>query len=344
MLSIHNENGSFSDEWISYCLENDIPFKVVNCFATDIIEQLRGSQALLWHWQHDDYKAALFSRQLIASAEAMGLVVFPSTTTSWHYDDKVGQKYLLEAIGAPLVPSYVFYDESTALQWAENALLPVVWKLRGGAGSQNVRLIRRRVEVRRLIRRSFRKGWSNSRWHALQERLWQFMRDRTLRSFVDIGRGIVRGLLPHEKNKNRSAERNYVYFQEFIPGNQFDIRVVVIGKRAFAIKRLVRRGDFRASGSGSIIYEKEQIPIDCVKQSFQISSQIGSQSCAFDFVRDQGAWLVVEISYAFLAPAYRKCPGFWDNSLNWHEKPVMPEHFMIEDIVRCLRQKALSHV
>lgn len=343
MIAIHTKKGAFFAEWVAYCRENDIPFKIVDCFATDIIDQLQGCRALLWHWEHHDYQAALFARQLIASAEAMGLVTFPSTASSWHYDDKVGQKYLLEAIGAPLIPSHVFYDRDTALRWVENAPLPLVWKLRGGAGSQNVRLVRRRSEARRLIRRSFGKGWSNSRWYALQERLWQFRRDRTVRSFIDIGRGFIRGLIPHETNRNRLPEKNYVYFQDFIPENHFDIRVVVIGKRAFAIKRLVRSGDFRASGSGAIVYEEDQIPLGCVEKAFQISSRMQSQSCAFDFVRSQSAWLVVEISYAFSADAYRKCPGFWDDALNWHEKPVKPEQFMIEDVLAALRRKPVEH-
>src|SRR5690606_41519867 len=63
----------------------------------------------------------LFARQLIASLEEMGIHVFPDLNTCWHYDDKVGQKYLLEAIGAPLVPTHIFYDRAAALAWAERS-------------------------------------------------------------------------------------------------------------------------------------------------------------------------------------------------------------------------------
>jgi glutathione synthase/RimK-type ligase-like ATP-grasp enzyme len=58
-----------------------------------------------------------------------------------------------------------------------------------------------------------------------------------------------------ETEKKFNPEKNYVYFQDFIPQNDFDIRIIVIGKRAFAIKRMVRKGDFRASGSGNIKYD-----------------------------------------------------------------------------------------
>ena len=35
-------------------------------------------------------------------------------------------------------------------------------------------------------------------------------------------------------------DKNYIYFQEFIPGNEFDTRVTVIGDRAFAFRRMNR--------------------------------------------------------------------------------------------------------
>src|SRR5215831_7076014 len=108
-LAIHHHPGSFSDRWILYCTEHRIPFKLVNCFASDVIQQLADVDALLWHWGHADSRAQLMARQVISAAEALGLVVFPNSATCWHFDDKVAQKYLLEAVGAPLAPTNVFY-------------------------------------------------------------------------------------------------------------------------------------------------------------------------------------------------------------------------------------------
>jgi biotin carboxylase len=71
----------------------------------------------------------------------------------------VVQKYLFEVIDAPLIPSYVFYDEKEALEWAKNTEWPKVFKLTGGVGSSNVRLIKSEKEAKKVIRRSFRKGY-----------------------------------------------------------------------------------------------------------------------------------------------------------------------------------------
>lgn len=337
MLAIHTSSGSFVPGWIRYCEENSISYTEVDCFASDILEQLDGCDALLWNWAHHDYRAQLFARQLIVSVEEMGIRVFPNTATCWHYDDKVGQKYLLEAVKAPIVATHVFYEEDCALRWVERASYPKVWKLRGGAGAQNVRLIKSKREARRVVIRSFGRGWGNSRFHSLKDKIWHWRRDRTLRSFLNISRGIGRAIFPHEKNIRIPTQRNYVYLQDFIPENDHDIRVIVIGGRAFAIKRMVRKGDFRASGSGIIRYERDEIPEICIRIAFDVTRSLGSQCCAFDFVYSDGKWLIIEISYAFNLEGYQRCPGYWAENLEWREGPVTPEHFIVEDLLAELR-------
>ena len=144
-IAIHKRKDSISDRldiWIEYCQSNNIPYKIVDCYQNDILAQLSDCDGLMWHWDLNDYKAALFSKQLTLSLEKKGLKVFPSGSTAWHYDDKVGQKYLLESINAPLVPTHIFYSKSDALDWIKSARFPLVFKLRGGAASINVKLVK----------------------------------------------------------------------------------------------------------------------------------------------------------------------------------------------------------
>lgn len=297
------------------------------------MEQLQDCQALLWHWEHHDTVSALFARQLVASVEKMGLPVFPDSATCWHYDDKVGQKYLLEAIGAPLIPTHIFYDRDAALRWAEDTEYPKVWKLRGGAGSENVRLVHNVAQAKALIRKCFGRGWTYSRLSALRERIWHFRRDRSPASLLNIGRGIARAFVPHAAQRDLPVQRGYAYFQDFVPDNRFDIRVVTIGERSFAIKRHTRGDDFRASGSGRISYDPSEIPLPCVQISFDLAEKLAAQSIAYDYVFQNGQILLIEISYAFSVPGYLPCPGYWDKGLNWHDAPVSPEDFIIEDMV-----------
>ena len=110
-LAIHHEEHSFSERWIKYCDNHKIAYKIVSCYDSDIIQQLDDCDGLMWHWNQNDHKAALFVRQLTLCLEKRGKKVFPDVNTGWHHDDKVGQKYLLEAIDAPLVKSFVFYSK-----------------------------------------------------------------------------------------------------------------------------------------------------------------------------------------------------------------------------------------
>ena len=137
MIAIHHRLGSFSDKWIEYCDQYNIQYKLVNCYSSNIVEHLKDCTGLMWHWSHYDYKASNFARQLTYSIELSGKKVFPDSRTCWHFDDKVGQKYLLEAIGAPLVKSYVYYGKNEATAWARNTIYPKIFKQRGGAGSLN---------------------------------------------------------------------------------------------------------------------------------------------------------------------------------------------------------------
>ena len=48
-LAIHHSNAGFHPRWVGYCEEQGIPFKRVDCHASDIIQQLSDCNGLLWH-------------------------------------------------------------------------------------------------------------------------------------------------------------------------------------------------------------------------------------------------------------------------------------------------------
>ncbi|MCR9183516.1 MAG: hypothetical protein NXH73_11380, partial [Flavobacteriaceae bacterium] len=123
-LAIHHRKNSFSEKWIEYCKSNNIDFKLVNVYENDIVEQVKDCDAFMWHHHHGNYKDILFAKQFLFSMEQSGKVVFPSFTTAWHFDDKIGQKYLLESIGVPFVKTNIFYDKAKSLEWIENTLFP----------------------------------------------------------------------------------------------------------------------------------------------------------------------------------------------------------------------------
>jgi glutathione synthase/RimK-type ligase-like ATP-grasp enzyme len=333
-LAIHDRQGSYSDRWITYCEEHRIAYKVVNCFASDIIQQLAGASGLLWHWTLNDPSEQLIARQILQAIEVIGIPVFPNNSTCWHYNDKIGQKYLLEAIGAPLVPTHVFYNLADALCWINKASFPKVFKLSKGGGSTNVRLARNAREAGWLAKRVMTTGFSPIAGYTqdVQKRF------RIARKRGDLFAVLKR--MPEVLAKIRqfkrdvARERGYVYFQDFIPGNDFDTRITIIGNRAFGFTRNVRPRDFRASGSGDINYDVSRVHMQCVRTAFGVAQKIGSQSLAFDFVLDEKRRpLILEVSYCYDPRAVHGCQGHWDEQLNWHPGHMWPQDAILTDFL-----------
>jgi glutathione synthase/RimK-type ligase-like ATP-grasp enzyme len=336
-IGIHETKGFFSDRWIAYCEAKHINYKLVDCYQTDIIQQLSDCDILMWHFNHKSPKASKFAKQLLFSVQASGKKVFPDYNTMWHFDDKVGQKYLLESIHAPLAPAYVFYSKQEAKKWADQTSYPKVFKLRNGAGSDNVRLIKSRKVAIRLINKAFGKGFKQyDAWSNLKERYRKYRLGKT--TLWDLVKGIIRLAHTTEYARVTGREIGYIYFQDFIPGNNHDIRVIVVGDKAFAIKRMVRKNDFRASGSGFILYEKEHFDNETIRLSFEVSERIGAQCMAFDFVYLYGQPMIIEISYGFAKEGYDDCIGFWDRDLTWNEGKFNPYGWMVEDLIKSVEK------
>ncbi|MBL8038283.1 MAG: hypothetical protein JNN16_12355 [Nitrospira sp.] len=335
-VAIHHRKKSFSDRWIEYCQMHGIPYKVVNCLGSDIIEQLTSCDCLLWHWSHGDPSEQLVARHVITAAEAMGVKVFPGSSTCWYFDDKLAQKYLLEAIGAPLVPTYVSYDLDETLRWIDQASYPKVFKLRRGAGSSNVKLVRSVAEARTLARRAFSGGFSPipDYGHDAMKRYRSARRRGDLFNVLKRFPQVLATI--RDKKKMMGHEKGYAYFQDFISGNDFDTRVTVIGNRAFAYTRNVRPGDFRASGSGDVVYDVERINRQCLEIAFDVAHKVGSQSMAFDFVMKENQPLILEVSYCYIARLVYACPGHWDIKLNRHEGHVWPQDAILVDLLNGL--------
>jgi glutathione synthase/RimK-type ligase-like ATP-grasp enzyme len=338
MIAIQASKGFFSDRWIEYCKNKNIDFKVVDCYKNDIIKQLADCDALMWHHNHMNPRDVLFAKQLLYSVEQSSKIAFPDFRTNWHFDDKLGQKYLFEALNCQVVPTQAFYRKEDALEWAATTNFPKVFKLRGGGGSWNVFLVKNKRETVKAINKAFGSGFKQyDAWSNIKERWRKFRLGKI--GLASLLMGVIRMFDEPGYSKVMGKERGYVYFQDFIPHNDSDIRVIVIGDKAFAIKRMVRKNDFRASGSGNILYNKELFDENTIRLSFDLAEKIQGQSMAFDFIYDNDTPKVVEVSYGFVQTGYDKCPGYWDKQLNWHEGKFDPCEWMVDLVVNQISKK-----
>jgi len=337
-IGIHDRKNSYSTRWIEYCEEKGIDYKIVNCYCYDIIEQLADCDALMWHYYHECAKDVQVAKQLLYALEGSGKVVFPDFASNWHFDDKVGQKYLLESIGAPLVPSYAFYTRKDAVEWANTTTFPKVFKLRGGAASDNVKLVNTRSQAIRLIRKAFGTGFHRyNAWGSLKERWRLYKLGRT--DLKDCVRGVVRFFVPTYYCRIVGRDKGYVYFQDFIPDNDHDVRVLLNYGKSLAFRRVVRPGDFRASGSRVFDYEQTRVPRKAIQLTFEIASKLKLQAAAFDYVMKDDEPLLVELSYASGPSPEQNDHGYYDKDLNYYPVAFNPYDFIVEGVIEEIRNK-----
>ena len=334
MIAIQNSKSGFHPHWVEYCKKNNIPFKLVNCYDNDIIEQLEDCKILFWHHHHNGPKDILIAKQLLYALEHTGFSVFPDFKTGWHFDDKIAQKYLFERIGAPLVPTYLFLDKKEAIDWANKTTFPKILKLRGGAGSVNVKLIKSKKEAFKIINKAFTEGISND--YALtsfKERLKKYRHGKA--SLKDVFMGFGRLIIKPSYLKVKRNEFGYVYFQDFIEGLDRDYRTKVLDNKCWGYQRMVRKGDFRASGSGaeSYIYTDNAIPDSILKLSFELTQKLSLKNAAFDFLIAKDKVYLVEVScfYGFHELEFH---GYWDEQLNFHKEIFNPFGWMIEEALK----------
>ncbi|GEN67398.1 ATP-grasp domain-containing protein [Chryseobacterium rhizosphaerae] len=337
-IAIHHRKGSFSDRWIEYLEGRNIPYIILNAFDNNIIRQIKENNVshFMWHFDQNYFEDMLHARTLFRAISQIGVKTFPNEDAYWHFDDKVAQKYLLEALGVPLVKSDVFYHKKEADEYIESTSFPKVFKLKGGAGSINVKLIKTKDQARKIVKQAFGRGFEAfDSWTVFTDTIERFWRQKTLHNFLRVLKWGFKGIFVDKQYKVFPKQRNYVYFQEFIPNLTYDIRLIVIGDKCYYLKRNTRDNDFRASGSGILEFVPGNFNIQAIKIAFKIADQLNMGCVAYDFVfNTDNEPLIVEISYGFQPYVYDQCTGFYDASLNWHESKVNLENEMIHNFLK----------
>ena len=257
---------------------------------------------------------------------------YPTSNLIYSYDDKIRQKFLLELCDLPAIETNVFFNKADANKFIESASYPMIFKLKGGAGSMNVMLLQSKRDAKKYVETMFGKGIEPER---------SFLPGTLRREYFDISReahrfagDMYRRFKGFDHNPAYNIEKNYFYCQKFLKDNAFDIRVTVINGKAFGFRRFNRDGDFRASGSGKIDWNHEEIPIECVEIAHELARKLDLVCVAIDFLHDDGEYKIIEFSYTFASDAVATCPGYWTQDLVYHEGSHIPEYLQLSWLLR----------
>ncbi|MBN1837794.1 MAG: hypothetical protein JW820_18200 [Spirochaetales bacterium] len=327
------ERDRSSPRWAELLQQAGHEVSWVDVYRADIIEQLRGCHGFMWRHAHHSGMWHIARRLLPVIERELQLTVYPDQATCWHYDDKVAQAYLFRVLKIPTPTTWVWFDASAALAWSAVTRYPLVMKLWSGACSKNVRLVVSPGECETWIRRMFGAGV-----YSLDPReLGPLHMKKRLRV---AARCLLRGQAPGPPAETWDLHKNYVYFQEYIPDNDYDTRVTVIGNRAFGFRRLNRPDDFRASGSGRIEWDPQGIAERAIRLGFDVAHKLKTQSVALDILQSKDGPVITEVSYTYASWAIYESPGHWvlagspeSGALTWKEGHMWPEEAQIHDLL-----------
>ncbi|NLG96473.1 MAG: hypothetical protein GX491_03835 [Chloroflexi bacterium] len=333
---------SYSDKWAEEITRLGHQPCLINLLSEKSFSSIDQFDGFMWRWIHNPQDKQSAKRILYAIEKYHHIPVFPNHNTAWHYDEKISQYYLLKSLNAPIPNTWIFWSCQEAMDWIHSdARFPVVFKLSSGAASANVIYINNAAEAEILIRKMFGPGMFPYSVNEFRNRLAP---QKSIESYIKhMKAGILyglKGIYPPLPEYWWKPEHGYAYFQEFLPGNDFDTRVTIIGNRGFAFRRRNRQGDFRASGSGLIDYAVEEIDKRCLQIAFDISKRAGFQSMAYDFLEKDGQQVVVEISYTFADSAVANCPGYWTPEMEWVPVSMYPERAQVEDFIQYILDRS----
>jgi len=180
-----------------------------------------------------------------------------------------------------------------------------------------------KAELHSYAKRMFSKGF-RSRPNALLKVRSNLASSRTFAEIIKRLKRAPEFLFSWRNASRLGSESGYVYLQEFIPGVDHDLKIVVIGDQLSFICRAVRKNDFRASGGGSLFYDRSLITQELIKAAFNASDTLGSDCTGFDMVVDPRTQrpVIFEVSYGFSHTALLQAGGYFDRSGAWHDVPL----------------------
>jgi glutathione synthase/RimK-type ligase-like ATP-grasp enzyme len=326
---------SWSNVWLDYCVEAGITHKLVDWRALNAFDEMARHDIVMWHYSNYSQDEMLFARNILLALKAAGCRVFPDTGDADHFDDKVAQAYLLRGLGIGTPCNYPLHSPVAVEQWNDEVgKFPVVAKLRTGSGASNVQLIHNVNELRNYSKRMFGKGVDGKPSTVFKIKS-NVASARSVSELVARLRRAPEFFFSRRRASGRPRERGYVYLQEFVPGVDYDLKVVVVGDQLSYVARAVRKGDFRASGGGALFYDHALVDQVMIDAAFHAADALRSDCTGFDMIKDPrtGRPVILEVSYGFSHTAQLGANGHFDRRGSWHDTPLNPPRLLLHRLV-----------
>lgn len=295
--------------WLRYerfCKHNSIPYDFYDITKSDWLEQAKNFDIFVCHTDGDPYYQEMIESKIYVLEKILGKHCFPSYHEVWQYEDKIRAHYLYECYKIPAIPTYVTNNEQEAYSIIENIEYPFISKTKIGASSSGVKKINTIQEAKKDIKNIFSSKGARTQF------LFQ-------------------------------NQKNYYYIQKFIDDATYDLRIILVGDKAFGYYRYPDAGDYRASGSSNI--EKKEIPFEALKLAVEVRNKLRSRQMGVDllFSEKLNQYFVIETSLfnQIDTPeqlAINGVPGYYDvsdiNNILFKEGKFWIQELVLRDVIK----------
>ena len=247
--------------YINFLEYNNIEYELYNVCKSDWFQNVTKYDVIIWDISSQPSRLEEAKNKIFIIETILGKKCYPSFENIYSYENKVLQYYLYNIYNLPYVPTFVSNDLAESLNFIEHCSFPIVSKISTGSGSRGVTLIRNKRYAKRLINAVFSSG-KNTYYSYLKQ-------------------------------------KDYVYFQEYIPDAEYDLRVIVIGNKLFGYYRMRPRKDFRASGAN--IIEKKELPEEAMRTAISCRDHLNATMIAVDMIYSNkyNKFMIIESSIFF---------------------------------------------
>ena len=233
---------------------------------------------------------SFYDERLQIISEVLKKIIYPNLLEIKLHENKRALSYWLEAWKIPHPRTWVFLQESEALDFSGRVELPIVGKLSIGASGKNVIVFSDRSKLQSYIREAFKKGLSPKSGPNVKMGDWK---KRT--AFILKNPSHLLNRLAVYNKIARDIQRGYVLLQHHVP-HAFEWRVVRIGESYFGHQK-IKQGDKASGGKGIDYFPPPPALLDFVRNLCEVH---GFRSMAVDLFEDGGGgYLVNEMQTIF---------------------------------------------
>lgn len=290
-----NEDPIDHKKWITACEKYNkrINYKVFDLTANNWLREINAycpDILLLKPSGKTSIYRNLYQERLDLLVSTLNYRSFPSLDEVKIYENKRYFSYWLEANNLPHPKTYVYYHQDEALEAVKMIKLPLVGKMNIGASGNGVKILRKKNDLIKYIKRAFSVGLVSSTGPKLKQgkliqRAWQkFTNPKEL---IDK--------LKEYRSIRMDSQKGFIILQDYVKHN-YEWRAVRIGNSYFAHKKIV--SDEKASGS--LLKEYIDPPIKLLNFVRSVTEKFKFRSVAIDlFEPVQGEFLINEIQCIF---------------------------------------------